>query len=187
MASSNEPSNTLFDISRLPPPEDRRPVIVLDQTFSSAKIAGFLSSFGEWRVELHGKHFASNCPDHVWIPECAKRGWIILSCDKAIRRSPQVCAAVEASHAQVFFMGRGGRRGEDYMAIIGTARHRILRIAKNNAGPFFARIHQTAVVELVGLADDESKSERTQRKYRPGAAFKRIGIQTSPRRRRRGK
>src|SRR2546427_4868502 len=105
MASTDEPSNTLFDISKPPPPEeDRRPVVVLDQTFSSAKIAGHLRAFQEWRVELHGSHFASNCPDHVWIPDCAKRGWIVLSCDKAIRRSPKVCDAVERSKAKVFFM-----------------------------------------------------------------------------------
>jgi len=182
MASNSGQSNTLFDISE-PPPEDRRPVIVLDQTFSSARIAEFLRSFAaEWRVELHGDHFKSNCPDDVWIPECAKKGWIVLSCDKAIRRSPKLCEAVERSRAKVFFMGKGGRRGEDYMAVIGTARHRILRMAKNNAGPFFARIHFTAKVELVGQEDGESKKDKTNRKYVSGSAYKRVGLQNKRRR-----
>lgn len=176
MASANEQSNTLFNTSQTPQP-DSRPVIVLDMTFSSAKLGEFLSKFPEWRVELLGKHFAHNCPDHVWIPDVAKRGWIIISADKAIRRSPEVCDAVQASHAKVFFMGRGGHRGEDYMAILGAARHRILRIAKNNAGPFFARIHQTTEVELVGLADNETKADRTNRKYQSGKAYKQFGVQ----------
>jgi hypothetical protein len=178
MASTNEPSKTLFDISKpQPPEEDRRPVIVLDQTFSSVKIATHLQAFNDWRVELHGSHYAQNCPDHIWIPDAARRGWIVLSCDKAIRRSPELCEAVERSKAKVFFMGKGGRRGEDYMSVIGVARHRILRMAKQNAGPFFARIHQTAHVELVGLASDETAKHKTNRKYVSGASYKKVGLQ----------
>lgn len=184
MASTDEQSKTLFDTSK-PPPEDRRPVILLDQTFSSANIAAHLRVFPEWRVELHGEHFTANMPDDEWIPECGRRGWLVLSCDKEIRRSPEVVAAVQKSKAKVFFMGKGGRRGEDYMSIIGTARHRILRTAKQNAGPFFARVTRNAEVEVVGDTGSFTSKERTDRKYVSGSTFKQFDSGKQKNRRRR--
>jgi hypothetical protein len=167
----NGSSSTLFD-TLPPPPEDDRPVVFLDRTFSSAKIAAHLRSFKEWRVELHGSWFVGDCADPVWIRECTKRGWILLSCDKEIRRSPEIRDAVEKCGAKLFYLNAKKKRAEDYMSILSTARHRILRIAKQNKGPFYAIIHATSEVRLVGLEPTQTSRERTRRKYVKGAAYR---------------
>jgi hypothetical protein len=69
----NEQSPTLFDTSK-PPEPDPRPVLFLDQTFSSQKLAALLRAAPEWRIELHGDHFDSDEKDHVWISVVAQRG-----------------------------------------------------------------------------------------------------------------
>ena len=187
MASMNEPSKTLFDTSK--PPDGPRPIILLDQTFSSARIAAFLRTSSDWQVVLHGDHFSDpSMPDHEWIADCGRRGWLSISCDKAIRRSPLVVEAVKRTRAKVFFMTSGGLRAEDYMAILGVARPRILRLAKKNAGPFFARIHRSGKVERVGFAEGETARQKTARKYRSGSAYHQFdGEQQSGRRRRRSR
>lgn len=170
MTSPNDPSTTLFDTST-PLLEERRPTILLDQTFASVKIADFLRKFTDWRVELHGKHFASNCPDHIWIPKCAEKGWIIISCDKDIRRRPAICEAVKTSGAQLFYLGRGGRQLQDYQSTIFAVKHKILRLAKKHKGPFFARITQDANVTIVGLEPELTSGQRTAMKYQAGQTF----------------
>jgi hypothetical protein len=141
----------------------------LDQTFSSQKLAAALSVAKEWRIELHSKHFPSDEKDHNWIPVAAARGWLILSCDKRIKQwrsegGVNRKAAVE-SGAKIFFLGRGGRPLADYAYDIGTARHQILRLAKNNKGPLFAKIHRFGKVETFYLEKQRTQRERTRAKY----------------------
>jgi hypothetical protein len=165
----NESSPTLFDTSP-PQPEDNRPVVFIDRTLTSAKLAAHLNAFREWRIELHHSWFQGNCPDPVWIRDCAKKGWILLSGDKEIRRSPENVEAVRQSKAQLFYYNPKNKRVEDYMGILATARHRILRLAKNNRGPFFASIDASANVRLVG-EECTSSVGRTRRKFVSGEAF----------------
>ena len=48
--------------------------------------------------------FKHNTPDERWIAECARRGWIGLSADKNITRTPQEMAAVMESGAALFVL-----------------------------------------------------------------------------------
>jgi hypothetical protein len=160
----SEPSNTLFDTSKPPPSSDGRPVIFLDATFSSVRIAEFLSKWERWKVELHSRNFAPDCPDEVWIPEVAKRGWIIITGDKMIRRKPSTASAVKQHNAKVFILGQGGRQLEDYQAILYAVRNKILRAATRTKGALFATITKDAEVRVCG-EDRTTAPDRTRRKY----------------------
>jgi len=45
------------------------------------------------RVETYESLYPNDprVPDHVWIPEGAHRGWVILTKDKRIRHAPVCC------------------------------------------------------------------------------------------------
>jgi len=164
----NEQSPTLFDTSK-PPEPDPRPVLFLDQTFSSQKLAALLRAAPEWRIELHGDHFDSDEKDHVWISVVAQRGWLILSCDKRIKKWQTEGglarrAAVE-SRAKIFFCGRGGRPLADYGYDVGHARHQMLRLVKQNRGPLFARVMRGGKVQTFFLERPKTKRDRTRAKY----------------------
>jgi hypothetical protein len=167
----SEQSPTLFDTSKLPDSADTRPVLFLDQTFSSAKLAAILEASKDWRIELHSKYFPSDEKDHNWIPVVAARGWLILSCDKRIKSwraddGVNRRAAVESA-AKMFFMGRGGRPLADYAYDIGSARVAILRMAKKNRGPFFAKIHRHGHVEMFFL-EKRKQTSRDKTRARDG-------------------
>lgn len=160
-------STTRSDTSP-PPKAESRPTLLLDQTFSTANFAGMLAG-EDWIIELHKNHFKGDAPDHEWIPVCAQRGWMILSCDKRIHRwhteAGLARRAAIGSCAKVFFLARGSRPLPDYAKAVLAAKRKIFRLAKQNRGGYlFARIHADGRVEAL-FQDNLTAREKTQQKF----------------------
>jgi predicted nuclease of predicted toxin-antitoxin system len=58
-------------------------------------------------VEEHGAHFADDAPDAEWLAEAGRRGWIVLTKDKAVRRNALELAAIIAGNVTCFSLGHG--------------------------------------------------------------------------------
>ena len=48
------------------------------------------------QVQRHADHFPHDCPDHFWLGEVARHGWVVLTHDARIRYKPNELAAVVA-------------------------------------------------------------------------------------------
>lgn len=57
----------------------------LDHQIGRYQVAEALRSAGA-RVEVHLDHFAGDMPDVEWIPEVARRDWVLVTKDQNIRR-----------------------------------------------------------------------------------------------------
>lgn len=91
-----------------------------------------------YRVEKHDDHFTPRTRDEVWLPEVAKRGWIALSHNKAIRRvALQRDAAMRGGLA--LFMLIGHRLDECEHNLIPTM-PTIIAFREANAPPFIAHV-----------------------------------------------
>lgn len=145
-------------------------VLLLDQTFSSTRLATAITC-DDWTIELHGSHFAGDAHDHEWIPACAERRWLIITCDKNQQRwradggLPR--QAIVQSRARILFLGAGTHPLAHYAEAIAKARHAILRFCnQNRVGPALGRIHNDGRVEQMYLdRKGETARERTLRKY----------------------
>jgi hypothetical protein len=168
----SEPSNTLFDTSKPPPDNDPRPVIYLDHTFASDRLAEYLSKYPDWRVELARKHTVHNCPDWEWIPVIAKRGWIIFTLDKNIRKKQRTFEAARDSGAYIIILRKGGKGLEAYQSPIYAAAGKILRAVRKRPGGFFATLTSEAEFHIVGDDRHLTTKERTAQRYRPGTSMK---------------
>jgi predicted nuclease of predicted toxin-antitoxin system len=75
-----------------------RPTISLDRRLGN-KVAAELRAAGPL-VAIHADHFAQEAADVDWISEVFKRGRVILTKDKNVRRRPTVLAGdrCDASH-----------------------------------------------------------------------------------------
>jgi 5S rRNA maturation endonuclease (ribonuclease M5) len=91
-------------------------------------------------VERHKTHFLPDDPDDVWIPQCAQKGWIIISGDKGIRRDGINRAAVLQSRAKVFILADTDGRGADWAASLAIAARKMLRLAEESYGPFYCDV-----------------------------------------------
>jgi len=94
---------------------------------------------------LHGECFADDERDEVWLPEVARREWVILTKDKAIRRRPMEKRALIASGARTFVLTSGNMRGEEMAEILLKHLRRMERLARSTLPPFVAAITKTGV------------------------------------------
>lgn len=85
--------------SRTPEPPDY--VFFTDRSIDSATFADPLIAAG---FTVQRFPFEHNTPDEEWIAHCARRGWIGLSADKNITRTPHEMAAVMESGAALFVL-----------------------------------------------------------------------------------
>ena len=70
------------------------------------KIAVDLRAAG-FQVEEHSAHFANDAPDAEWLAKAGRRGWVVLTKDKAVRRNVLELAAILAGDVACFSLGHG--------------------------------------------------------------------------------
>jgi len=71
-------------------------VYLLDEDLASRSIVGALRDAG-LEVTTVPDEFGRGCLDVDWLPEAGQRGWVVLTKDKAMRRSPLELAVLQAS------------------------------------------------------------------------------------------
>jgi hypothetical protein len=107
-------------------------------------MADILRSAG-LKVVCHNDHFEQEEEDHVWIPRCARQGWIIITSDKGIETDPINRGAVMDSKAIVFILEDGCSRAASWAASLIVSRDRIYQAVINHPPPFFMTVsRQTA-------------------------------------------
>ena len=70
----------------------------LDHQIGRFVVADALRAAGA-AVEVHLDHFKGDAPDTEWIPEVARRDWVMITKDQHIRRNPLERAAYRSARA----------------------------------------------------------------------------------------
>jgi hypothetical protein len=73
----------------------------LDHQIGRYQVAEMLRAAGA-KVEVHLDHFPGDMPDVEWIPEVARRGWVLITKDQNIRRNPLEREAYRAAQLRGF-------------------------------------------------------------------------------------
>ena len=82
-------------------------------------------------------------PDHVWIPHCAKRGWIIVTSDKGIELDPINREAVIESSAKIVMLDENNSRAATWASAIIVSRHSIRSAFAAINGPHIVSLRNT--------------------------------------------
>jgi len=91
-------------------------------------------------VECHSSYFKQEEDDDVWIKDCARRGWVIVTSDKQIEHDPVNRQAVIESAAKVFLLQENNSRAVIWASALVVSRIRMYEIINDTKGPFFADI-----------------------------------------------
>jgi predicted nuclease of predicted toxin-antitoxin system len=75
-----------------------------------------------FHVEEHADHFADNALDTEWLGEAGRRGWVVLTKDKAVRRNALELAAILTAEVACFSLGGGNLKSEQMAQAFITAR-----------------------------------------------------------------
>ncbi|MEE9256894.1 MAG: hypothetical protein V3V56_06975 [bacterium] len=123
--------------SKLKPP--KQPTFFLDHSLGTIKIRLALENEGV-AVEVLADHFDVGAEDIVWLSEVGKRGWIVLTKDKMIRKRNIEINTLVSSGVPAFVLTAGGLSGEEMGQIFVRALPAMLRFVEKNPPPFIATI-----------------------------------------------
>ena len=115
------------------------------------KIAHDLRAAG-WQVQTHDDHFAQNTEDADWLVEVGRRGWVVLTKDKAIRRNALEKAALLNSGVACFTLGHGNLSSAQMAAAFIAAGERMKRVLRRFDVPLTASVTATGHVSVL-MAD----------------------------------
>ena len=117
----------------------------LDRALESYALRDALKRLGA-RVEMHRDYFDEGADDSDWLPDVAKRGWVILSTDQFNYLERE---AIRNAGGRAFLLMQGNMTGDEQVAIIIGAMRRMLRILKSNPPPFIAKIYRAKRVLIL--------------------------------------
>jgi hypothetical protein len=109
---------------------------------------GVATALGQAGIEVryHDDCFPEDAKDEVWLPEVGQKGWIVITKDKNIRRTPIELEATIAAKVRLFVLaGAGNKTGAQTAELIIEQRSRIERTARKTPPPFIAGVTQSGV------------------------------------------
>jgi len=106
----------------------------LDYQIGRYTVAEALSAAGA-KVEVHIDHFEQSAPDVEWIPEVARRNWVLITKDEHIRRNPLERAAYERSKLRGFVVTGKDMGGKDLATLLVRCLPGMVRRAAGRPGP----------------------------------------------------
>ncbi len=127
-------------------------VIFLDENHCrNPHLIGALEGAGV-AYERHLDHFAVGAEDVLWLPEIARRNWILLTSDARIRRKSRVnyleLEAVRANSLRMFYFSRNDSPGVKMGESLLRAIPRMRKLCETQLPPFTASINKSGEVTL---------------------------------------
>ena len=98
-----------------------------------------------FQVEEHQAHFADDALDAEWLGEAGRRGWVVLTKDKAVRR--------KWSGVACFSLGHGNLKAEQMAQAFIAARRRMEKALRRFDPPMTASVTVTGHVRILMAAD----------------------------------
>ena len=124
-----------------------QPVFFVDRCLGTGDVPQALRSAGAM-VEIHDDHFDCACDDEEWIGEVARRGWIILTKDKRIRRRAAEISTLEQAGAAAFVLTAGSINGAEMGQAFVDAMPEMISTLSNQARPFVATVTRSGKVTV---------------------------------------
>jgi hypothetical protein len=117
------------------------------------KIAVELRAAG-FHIEEHSAHFADDAPDAEWLAEAGRRGWVVLTKDKAVRRNALELAAILAGGVACFSLGHGNLKAGQMAQAFVAARFRMEKALRRYEPPMTASVTSTGHVTVLMAAGE---------------------------------
>jgi hypothetical protein len=94
------------------------------------------------RVERHVDYFVDDAHDEDWLPEVARRGWVILTSDQRMMRRPVERDAVMVSGARLLILIGANAQAEELAVNFVNTRARLESFLAQHASPYIAKVYR---------------------------------------------
>lgn len=106
---------------------------LLDENLASKSIVEALRT-GGLRITTVSEEFGRGCLDVDWLPRAGGLGYVVLTKDKAMRRTTLELAVLRDARVMYFALTRGNLTAAQIVAAVLAAAPHIERIAKSRRG-----------------------------------------------------
>lgn len=108
-------------------------VYILDEDLASVSIIAGLRAKG-LVVKTVPEEFGKGCQDVDWLPKAGQRGYVVLTKDKSMRRTPMEVAVLRDARVRYFALTRGNLTPAQMLAAILAALPQIEGIVRSRRG-----------------------------------------------------
>lgn len=91
-------------------------------------------------VRLERAEFGEGAKDVDWLPPVGRRGWILITKDKNIRKRPLEMRALLGANVRAFVLTAGNLNGQQQAETFAKALPKMLRILARTPAPFIAHV-----------------------------------------------
>lgn len=124
------------------PPEDV--VFFVDRCLGSKDVPEALLKAGA-RVEKHADHFPDDSPDQHWLQEVGRRGWAVITKDRAIRRNTLESQALATAGVRAFVVTSANMSSGDMTEMLSKHLKRMENLVRSRRPPFIAAVTKGGV------------------------------------------
>jgi hypothetical protein len=123
---------------------ERPPVYFVDECLGRHIVAEALRKAGA-HVEVYYQHFPLGAPDAEWLPVVGRRGWIVLTKDRHIRRRELEISALVHARVRAFVLTAADLTGAEQAVVFVSALGKMNRIGASSRGPLVGRSARAAL------------------------------------------
>ncbi len=111
-------------------------VFFVDQCLSGRRIPSTITLASDCAAERFIHHFKKNAEDVEWLPEIARRNWVLVTKDRRIDQRPLEREAIINSDGRAFILVEPNMSGEVIGAVLRTAMPNMLDAIRWYRRPF---------------------------------------------------
>jgi len=112
----------------------------------SPKLVNGLKAFGENVTHLR-VHFSGATQDSVWLPKIGKKGWVLITADKKIRRKPHERQALKDNRVGAFVFSVTGLDHCEWIRLTVRRWSEIKNFASKTTPPYIYRVPSRGKIE----------------------------------------
>jgi hypothetical protein len=141
-----------------------KPVLFIDRNSGGRTFRAQIEEHGI-AVKLHDEHFSATTDDEEWLKDVGQRGWIMITGDARVTRSPLFLLRLKQTKARVFILkGLNGATPEGKAQCVIAHYDRIVRTCQTEDAPSLWKINKDGALKKIDFRKHLDRMKRHRRK-----------------------
>jgi len=140
-----------------------KPVLFIDRNSGGRTFRALIENQGIV-VKLHDEHFSRTTDDSEWLKAVGERGWIMITGDAMVTRTPLFLLRLTQTKARVFILkGLNGATPEGKARCVISSYERVVRICQTQEAPLLWRFNKDGTLKEIDFRKHLAKMKRHRR------------------------
>ena len=140
-----------------------KPVLFIDRNSGGRTFRALIEKQGIV-VKLHDEHFSLTADDSEWLEAVGQRGWIMITGDAMVTRTPLFLLRLTQTKARVFILkALNGATPEGKAQCVISSFERVVQICQTHEAPLLWRFNKDGTLKEIDFRKHLAKMKRHRR------------------------